>query len=132
MLETRFTMSRSMRHDPVAGKRLRNAAYLFGAAMFGMFAALAWSLLTAENGQAKDAPALAIAIMFLLVVGAAVNVFVAYSKLRWWYRCPQCRAHIPRPPETKVGDRIRYVCTACDVEWDTRWEVIQGGDRDSD
>jgi len=48
-------MRRSIRHDPVAGKRLRNAGYLFGAAMFGIFAALAWSVLTAENGQANDA-----------------------------------------------------------------------------
>lgn len=112
-----------MRHDPVAGKRMRNAAYLFAAAMFGIFASIAWSLLTAENGQAKDAPALAIAIAFLLVVAATVNVFVALAKLRWRYRCPQCRALIPRPPELKPGDRIRYVCTACDVEWDTGWHV---------
>ena len=124
-------MSRSMRQDPVAGKRLRNAAYLFGAAMFGIFAALAWSVLTAENGQAKDAPALAILIMFLLVVGATVNVFVAYGKLRWWYRCPECRARIPRPPASRAGDRIRFMCTACDVEWDTGWHVFEGDDPNS-
>jgi hypothetical protein len=102
---------------------MRNAAYLFAAAMFGIFAALAWSVLTAEKGQAKDAPALAIFIAFLLVVAATVNVFVAFAKLRWLYRCPQCRVRIPRPPELKPGDRIRYVCTACGVEWDTGWKV---------
>jgi predicted RNA-binding Zn-ribbon protein involved in translation (DUF1610 family) len=81
--------------------------------------------LTAEKGQAKDAPALAIVVSFLFVAGTTVNVFVAYGKLLWFYRCPQCRARIPRPPQTKTGDRIRYVCPACDVEWDTGWEVAQ-------
>ena len=118
-------MSRAIRHDPVAGKRVRNAVFLFAAAMFGIFAAIAWSILSAEGGQAKDGPALAICTMVLVVFAAAVNVFVAYGKLRWWYRCPQCRARIPRPPETKVGDPIKYVCTACDVEWDTGWKVAK-------
>src|SRR4029453_18648691 len=119
------TMSHSIRPDPVTGKRLRNAIFLCFAAAFGMLAAIAWLLLTGENGQAKDAPALAIAIFLLLVVGATVHVFVAFGRLRLCYRCPQCRARLPRPTETKVGERIRYVCEACDVEWDTGWEISQ-------
>ena len=116
-------MSRPIRQDPVAGKRMRKAVFWFAAAMFGVFAAIAWSILTAEGGEAKDGPALAICLMVLVVFAASVYVFVAYGKLCLWYRCPQCRARIPRPPKIKVGDPIRYVCAACDIEWETGWNV---------
>jgi len=112
-----------MRPDPITGKRLRKAVFLFAAATFGMLAATAWLILTAENGQAKDAPALTIAIFLLLVVGTTVNVFVAFFRLRVWYRCPQCGVLLPRPPEIRVGDPISYVCTACNIEWDTGWKI---------
>ena len=60
----------------------------------------------------------------LFVFAASANVFVAYGKLRWFYRCPRCRARVPRVPESEAGSRIRYRCAACGVEWDTGWDEV--------
>ena len=58
-----------------------------------------------------------------IVLVAVVNVFRAYGKLMWSYRCPQCKARLPRVPASETGSRIRYRCAACRVEWDTGWDT---------
>jgi hypothetical protein len=124
------TMSRRIRTDPVAGKRMRTAALLFAAAMLLVGGSLAWTIVSnrGQGGEAGGNQSLAVCCSVLFVLAASANVFVAYGRLRWFYRCPQCRARVPRVPEAEAGPRIRYRCAACGVEWDTGWDEIESGD----
>lgn len=123
-------MSRPIRNDPVARRRMRTAALLFAAAMLMVGGSLAWTIVAAKGkgGVASDAQSESVCCSVLFVLAAVVNVFVAYGKLRWSYRCPRCRARVPRVPEAEAGSRIRYRCTACNVDWDAGWDEVATGD----
>src|SRR3954467_15097784 len=101
-------MGRAMRSDPEVGKRMTSAAILFAAAMLLVGGSIAWTVFLAkgEAGVAGDAPSLFVCFSALIVPVAAANVFVAYGKLRWSYRCPQCGARVPRVPKSEAGTRI--------------------------
>ena len=78
------------------------------------------------QGEASAAQSLAVFISLLCVFASVVNMFVAYGKLCWFYRCPKCRARARRVPEARAGEKIRYLCARCQVEWDTGWHVADG------
>jgi hypothetical protein len=123
-------MSRPTREDPVAGDRMLTAALLFGAAMLLVGGSLAWTIIATkgEGGEAGTGPSISVCFSLLFLLGAVVYVFVAFGKLRWFYRCPQCRVRLPRVAESEAGSRVRYRCAACNVDWDTGWTEVEGGD----
>jgi hypothetical protein len=114
------------REDPVAGKRMRTALLLFVTAMLLAGGSLAWTIISqaGEGGEAGAVQSLSVCFSILGVLVASVNAFVAYAKLRWVYRCPLCRARVPRVPESEAGSYIRYRCAACGVDWDTGWYEV--------
>lgn len=118
------------REDPAAGKRMRTAALLFGAAMLMAGGSMAWTIISkgGDGGEAGGWQSVFVCGSVLLVFAAVANVFVAYGKLRWFYRCPQCGARVPRVPESQARTRIRYRCDACGVDWDTGWDEVASGD----
>jgi hypothetical protein len=123
-------MTRQVRHDPKAGGRMLNAALVFGAAMLGFFVSLGWFVLAAENGWhgwVRDVPETAVGFFCLAVLAATGYVFVARIRLGR-YRCPKCRARLPRVPEAEVGRKVRYRCTACGIDWDTGWAETDNTD----
>jgi hypothetical protein len=123
-------MSREIRKDLGTDRRMLIAALLFAAAMLMVGGSVAWTNAASkgEGGEASGNQSLSVCCSVLFVFAAVVNVFVAYGKLRWSYRCPQCRARVPRVPKSEAGSRIRYRCTACNVDWDTGWDEVAGGD----
>lgn len=123
------TMDSEFREDPVTRRRLTAAALLLSAAMLLVGGSAAWTIFAAKGkpGVASDTASLFVCGSVLLVLVATVNVFRAYGKLRWSYRCPQCRERLPRVPKSEVGSRICYRCAACNVDWDTGW-VERGKD----
>jgi ABC-type sulfate transport system permease component len=114
-------MNREIRHDPAVGQRLTAAGLLFGGAMITLGTVLAWIVLRSRDLSVTRVDSLVILVIFLAAAIATVNLLVAYGRLRWFYRCPQCAARVPRVPEAEAGTRIRYQCTACSVDWDTGW-----------
>jgi hypothetical protein len=116
-----------IRKDPISGKRMRNAALLFIAAMIGVGGSLAWVIATAKENNDGGNASIFVCFFVLAVFFASVNVFVAYGRLRWFYRCPECGVRSPWVKE--AGALIRYHCLQCRVVWDTGWtEVPHGSD----
>jgi hypothetical protein len=123
-------MSRTTRHDRRAGDRMLTASLLFGVAMLAVGGSLAWTIIAAkgEEGEAGTGPTISVCFSLLFLLGAVVYAFVAFGRLKWFYRCPRCRARLPRVPEPEAGAKVRYRCTACNIDWDTGWTEVEGGD----
>ena len=112
--------------DEKRGNRMLTAALLFGGTMLGLLAATMWTVLSSggQCGAATGAQSLAVVIMLLGVFASVVNVFVAYGKLCWFYRCPSCGKRLTRP-RGELGP-IQYPCASCGVLWHTGWEADLG------
>src|SRR5262245_61437817 len=124
-------MSPTRREDKKSGNRLLHAALLFGAAMLMAGGSMAWTILSkrGEGGVAGEWESMAICCSLLLVLASIINVFLTVGRVRWFYRCPKCRARLPRVPEAEVGAKIVYRCAKCRIDWDTGWtEVPRGSD----
>jgi predicted RNA-binding Zn-ribbon protein involved in translation (DUF1610 family) len=121
--ESRKPSELRIRKDEKCGKRMLTGALLFGAAMLGVLAAGLWTILSSggQGGDASRAQSLAVIIAILCVFASVVNCFVAYGKLRWFYRCPSCGKRLTRPCR-ELGP-IQYPCDSCGVLWDTGWEA---------
>lgn len=118
--------SYKIRKDEKIHKRMLTACFLFAGAMLGVFAAVAWAgLLTGgQGGEASGAQALAVIIPLLCLFASVVNIFVAYGKVCWFYRCPSCGKRLRRH-RSELGP-IQYPCDSCRVLWDTGWESGPG------
>lgn len=118
--------SHKIRKDEKIGKRMLTAALLFGGAMLGLLAAVLWMVLSSggQGGEASAAQSLAVVILLLCVFASVVNIFVAYGKLCWFYRCPSCGKRLARS-RSELGP-IQYPCDSCGVLWDTGWESGPG------
>jgi hypothetical protein len=112
-------MNREIRHDPAVGQRLTVALLLFGGAMLTLCTIVAWAVLRSRDQSSSRGQAMVFLLVSLAAVVATVNMLIAYGRLRWFYRCPQCTARVPRAQE--AGPRIRYECATCRVDWDTGW-----------
>jgi hypothetical protein len=123
-------MSPRRLEDHRAGERMLNAALLFGAAMLMAGGSMAWTIISnrGEGGRAGDWQSMAVCCSVLFVLLAVVNVFVNVIRLRLLYRCPKCRARLPRAPESDVGSKIVYRCKKCSVDWDTGWTSVPRGE----
>ena len=122
--------SHNIRKDVKAGKRMLTAALLFGGAMLGVLAATLWTVQWSggqggEASEASGAQSLAVIISLLCVFASVVNMFVAYGRLCWFYRCPSCGKRLTRP-RSEAGP-IQYPCDSCRVLWVTGWEADPGG-----
>lgn len=115
-------MSLKIRKDEKAGKRMLTACLLFGGAMLGVVAAWTWIIISSggQGGEASAAQGLAVVIAMLCAFASVVNVFVAYGKVCWFYRCPTCGQRLTRN-RSELGP-IQYSCDSCGVLWDTGWE----------
>lgn len=122
--------SHKTRKDEQVWKRMLTASFLFGGAMLGLLAATLWTILSSggQGGEASGAQSLAVMIMLLCVFASVVNVFVAYGKLCWFYRCPSCGKRLTRP-RGELGP-IQYPCDSCRILWDTGWEAESRGGGD--
>jgi DNA-directed RNA polymerase subunit RPC12/RpoP len=109
-----------------------NAALLFAGAMVLAGGSMAWTIISkrGEGGRAGDWQSMAVCCSVLFVLLAVVNVFVNVLRLRLFYRCPKCRARLPRAPAEKAGAKIVYRCTRCGVDWDTGWTELPRGSSD--
>jgi hypothetical protein len=116
------------REDSRTGKRAHGAMKLFVAAVLLACGALAWTVLSAgeKGGVAGRPQSLLLVGSAPLVLAAAVNLYFAYGGLWWWYRCPTCRAKVPRV--RGEGMRLRYRCGKCRIDWDTGWDDVPEGD----
>jgi hypothetical protein len=116
------------REDGRTGKRLHVALVLFVAALLVAGGSLAWTVLSTgeKGGVAGRTQSLVLVGSVPLVLAAAVNLYVAYGRLWWWYRCPQCRAVVPRVQDAEM--RLRYRCGRCRIDWDTGWDDVPEGD----
>jgi hypothetical protein len=105
------------------------AARLFAVAMVLVGGSFAWTIVAAkgEAGEAATGPTLSVCFSLVLVFAAVVYVFVAFGKLKWFYRCPECRSRIPRVPEAEAGSKVRYRCDKCRIDWETGWTEVEGG-----
>ena len=114
--------SHNIRKDVKAHKRMLTACLLFGGAMLGVVAAGTWLafLPGGQDGEASRAQGLAVFISLFCVFASVVNMFVAYGKLCWFYRCPKCGKRRTRS-QSELGP-IQYPCDSCKVLWDTGWE----------
>ena len=112
-----------IRKDEKGDKRMLTAILLFGGAMLGLLAAVLWTVLSSggRGGDATGAQSLAVIILLLCVFASVVNVFFAYGKLCWFYRCPSCGKRLTRP-RSEAGP-IQYPCDSCGVLWETGWEA---------
>ncbi len=119
--------SHKIRKDKKVHKRMLTACLLFGAAMLGVLAAVALAGLLpgGQGGDASDTQALLVSLALLCLFASVVNIFVAYGKVCWFYRCPSCGQRLSRPGR-ELGP-IQYPCDSCRVLWDTGWEA-GGGD----
>lgn len=117
-------MNRELRRDRSTSRRITTAAVLLVAAMAGMTGVLIWIYRDGAIVPEQPEHWTAFIAALVVLVGTAVNAFVACSRLFWFHRCPQCGGRTMRVPGTDtVGSRIRYDCAACNVEWDTGWTV---------
>ena len=73
-----------------------------------------------QDGEASRAQGLAVFITLFCVFASVVNMFVAYGRLCWFYRCPKCGKRLARA-SSELGP-IQYPCDSCKVLWDTGWE----------
>ncbi len=114
--------SHKIRKDVKAHKRMLTACLLFGGAVLGVVAAGTWLAFSpgGQGGEASGAQSLAVFISLLSVFASVVNIFVAYGKLCWFYRCPTCGKRLTR---THSLGPIQYPCDSCRVLWDTGWEA---------
>lgn len=119
--------SHKVRKDEKAGKRMLTACFFFGGAMLGVVGVATWTAFSpgGQSGDASAAQSLALIILLPCLFASVVNIFVAYGKLCWFYRCPKCGKRLTRP----LGELgpIQYSCDSCRVLWDTGWEA-GGGD----
>ena len=119
-------MDRDIRDDTAIANRMTRASVYFLAAMAFMAGVGLWILASGHVEPANQEQSVAFYMGLLAVLAATANVFVAFGKLWWFYRCPQCRARLPVVPGTdQVGSKIRYTCETCDVEWSTCWTVAE-------
>lgn len=118
--------SYKIRKDEKVDRRMLTACLLFGGAMLGVLAATAWTILSSggQGGEASGAQSLAVIIALLCVFASVVNVFVAYGKVCWFYRCPSCGKRLTQA-RNELGP-IQYPCDSCGVLWDTGWESGPG------
>src|SRR5215831_13121414 len=114
-------MNREIRQDLLVGKRLTNAAMLFVGAMIVLGLVVAWIVLSSRSSSVTSGQSIAVLVLVLATFITVVNMFVAYGRLRWFYRCPRCSARVPRVPEAEADGHIRYQCSACSIDWDTGW-----------
>ena len=112
-----------IRKDEKGGKRMLTACLFFGGAVLGVVAAGTWIGFSprGQGGEASAAQSLAIILLLLCLFASVVNIFVAYGKLCWFYRCPSCGKRLRRP-RGKLRP-IQYPCDSCGVLWDTGWEA---------
>jgi hypothetical protein len=98
------------------------ACLLFGGAMLGVVAAGTWTAFSpgGQGGEASRAQGLAFFILLFCLFASVVNMFVAYGKVCWFYRCPKCGQRLTRH-RSELGP-IQYPCDSCRVLWDTGWE----------
>ncbi len=94
--------------------------------MLCVLAAALWTILSSggQGGEASGAQSLSVIVSLLCVFASVVNVFVAYGKLCWFYRCPTCGKRLTRL-RSELG-AIQYPCDSCRVLWDTGWEAGPG------
>ena len=117
-------MKRPVKKDDLrANRRMLIAALLFAIAFMGTLASLAAVILTSKDSVTQDWAALFVGVFVLAVFVTTANVFVAYGKLRWRHRCPECGALTVQVPEVEAGDHIRFHCKSCQTEWDTGWQT---------
>ena len=66
--------------------------------MLGVVAAGTWLafLPGGQGGEASRAQGLAVFISLFCVFASVVNMFVAYGRLCWFYRCPSCGKRLTR------------------------------------
>lgn len=99
----------------VRPKRRRGRALLI--ASFCMAAGVAQLQLAAWPQSIR------VAVLVVCFVSALACVAYAFSeKFLNGYRCQECgaRCHATISPIwAKDGDPVRYICKACDIEWDT-------------
>ena len=67
---------------------------------------------------------------FGLALGAGFILFLALSiRMRPKFKCPQCGSELGR--ETALGkedgEQIRFVCAACQIEWESGTYVPRSG-----
>ena len=110
------------KRDHKANRRVHIATRLFAVAFIGTLACFAAVILT-PKGSTQDWAALFAFVFVLGVIAATANVFVAYGKLRWRHRCPECGALTVQVPEVEAGRHIRFLCKSCQIEWDTGWQT---------
>jgi len=117
-------IGRVRRKDPKIGKRLRNAALLFAASMVGFGVSLALAMATAHEGVSDGWPAFFTFVFLLAIFAATVHVI----RVRVFYRCPKCRTRSWQAPGLQAGEPLVFLCSKCNVEWDTGWTVADSGD----
>ena len=115
--------SHKIRKDEKIHKRMLTACLLFAGAMLGVVAAGTWTAFSpgGQGGEASRAQGLALFILLFCLFASVVNMFVAYGKVCWFYRCPSCGKRLTRP-RGEFGP-IQYPCDSCRVLWDTGWEA---------
>jgi hypothetical protein len=112
------------RMDPAGGSRIRRAVIYFGVAMTGLVAFGTWVAFATKDGNAEGWLVAALFFCLFIVFGTVVNMF----RVLLIYRCPKGRTWIARVPGATPGDPVLYRRSACNVDWDTGWEVGDSGD----
>lgn len=65
-------------------------------------------------------------ILFCAVIVVMVTLLaVLHNRVLGHYRCPQCRAELPRHKDDARGAEYLFYCKSCDVIWKTG---LQQGD----
>jgi hypothetical protein len=67
---------------------------------------------------------------FSIALGAGFILFlVLFFRMRPKFKCPQCGRELVRETMlgTQAGEPIRFVCSACQIEWESGMNVPGGG-----
>lgn len=68
--------------------------------------------------------------IFSVAIGTGFVLFlVLFFRLRPKFRCPQCGQELDRETMLgkKEGEPIRFVCSTCQIEWESGMNVPGGG-----
>jgi hypothetical protein len=89
---------------------------LYGApVMLSLLGALGLAIYSGRLNETGNSLAL-LAVWVVAVVGVGSIVV----PLNFWYRCPECRAKLPRAaPRSEADSSVRFYCERCNVEWAT-------------